>query len=226
MIWALKENKQNHSREKKPGGLIEIWRWCHPGREEGGFWVENSLWEGGACSVVQGTQGKASAGALQTKARYCFRGQPSTAQSLVSWDGGSVFYMKCSEKSAEDWTFPCLDVWFHGWWIKITPRTWKGKRNGRKRKETASQPHGWPGCSSTVYPTRQGRMLRAQMECQRAHSFAFRDPPSFISLTAGEDDKLLCPTELYWFGTQHWIEKDWLILLLQEIISSWKATLY
>lgn len=121
MIWALKENKRNHSREKKPGGLIEIWRWCHPGRKEGGFWVENSLWEGGACSVDQGTQGKASAGALQTKARYCCRGQPSTAQSLVSWDGGSVFYMKCSEKSAKDWTCPCLDVWFHGWWVKITP---------------------------------------------------------------------------------------------------------
>lgn len=121
MIWALKENKRNHSREKKPGGLTEIWRWCYPGREEGGFWVENSLWEGGACSVVQGTQVKASAGALQTKARYCCRGQPSTTQSLVSWDGGSVFYMKCSEKSAKDWTCPCLDVWFHGWWVKITP---------------------------------------------------------------------------------------------------------
>lgn len=39
-------------------------------------------------------------------------------------------------------------------------------------------------------------------------SSAFQDPPSLIPLAAREDDKLLCPSELCWFGTQNWIEKD------------------
>lgn len=34
------------------------------------------------------------------------------------------------------------------------------------------------------------------MECLLAHCFAFGNPPSFIPLTVGEDDKPLCPTEL------------------------------
>ena len=121
--------------------------------------------------------------------------------------------LQCSHKSAKDLTLPCLDVWFYGWWVKITPSLLEKTDTERQEKWQKAK----RSCVSATWhirvqfysvPYRKETVLRAEMACLRAHSFAFRNPPSFISLTAGEDDKLLCPTELYWFGTQHCIEED------------------
>ena len=121
--------------------------------------------------------------------------------------------LQCSQKSAKDLTLPCLDVWFYGWWVKITPsllaKTDMKRQEKRQKAKRSCVSATWlTRAQSYSVPYRKETVLRAEMACLWAQPFAFRDPPSFISLTAGEDDKLLCPTELYWFGTQHCIEKD------------------
>lgn len=94
----------------------------------------------------------------------CCRWQLWTTQSLVSWGRDFTFYMKCSEKPAMDLTVWCLDMWFPGCWIKITPSLVVKRDMERQEKRQEAK----RGCISATW-WNQERSCRVPFRQERMH---------------------------------------------------------